>query len=108
LSSRGPNPSEEQITRVHDAIASARGSITLTRLVEDLGIVERLVRECVAHLVRAGIPIVSLGEGLGFELTRDPAKIRHEIEFLRSYRDKFDARIRGLESNLPPQESLFR
>ena len=107
MSSRGPNPSEEQVSRVHDALARARGPLTLSRLIEDSSVPERLARECVAQLVRSGVPIVSLGQGCGYELTRDPEKIRAEIAYIDSYVDSLRARSRGLALNLPTQETLF-
>lgn len=102
-----PEPTDDELVRVFNVIRSSNGPVSRRELAERTSLHDRVVRECVSHLVSDGRPIVTDRKLGGYRMTTDPASIEREARTLRSHAARLMERANALEQGRAGQRELF-
>lgn len=105
---RPPGPTAHETGRVYGVIRNAEGRpLSRLEISERTGLHDRVVRECVSHLVSRGEPIITDRHSGGYEYTRDPARLEVEYRRLMSHATHILSRAEALKRHLARQADLF-
>lgn len=108
MSGKPSEPTEREKSAVLDAIRSRVGPVTKAEIVAKTALCDRVIRDCVNHLVIDGQPIASNRSGGGYVYTKDTAALELEYARLQSHAKHILERAAAIRKNhLEAQPTLF-